>query len=199
MASKTKIGTFYEFGDFANELVGTRRDKVRWCVDGARRIDDAIYLALPADGTARVRGWPKDFEVKAQQKSRVQDMPCTLACRPVVSDRLRRLIEKLSPNSAQYLPLRITWGGKAIGGKYWVANWQKVIDCVDWNKSKPRVKQPVKEPVIFENLVLLQRRIPKNVHVFIVKHAVQTVLCSQELRDAIDAAGITGCHYLTLD
>ena len=198
MRKQTNHRAFFRFGDFANEHVGTSRDKERWCVDGAGRINSRIILAIPEGDVAEISDWDKEFVVKAQQKSRIQDMPCTLAYRPVVSDRLRKLIESVSPGSAQYLPLRITWGGKQVNGQYWVANWLRALDCVDWRRSVPRLKPPPPDPVVFEELALNPNRIPRDVHVFVVRHAVHTVLCSETLRSAIDEAGMTGCQYLEL-
>ena len=188
---------YLKIGDFADNLTGTKADKERWVIDNAGRIGTFLILALPPGDTARLNNWPSKFEVNAQQKSRIQDMPCCLAGRPVVSDRLRKLIEQLSPGAAQYLPVRIMWRGEPIGGRYWVANWLRAVDCVDWARSTPRIKSiPPVEPAFLEKMEIDPRKIPASAQVFVVKHVPTTVLCTRKFRKALDDAGMVGVQYL---
>ncbi|MBU6414316.1 MAG: DUF1629 domain-containing protein [Planctomycetes bacterium] len=191
--------TYYKFGKFTDEWAGTPNDNVTWVIDGGYLLDDWLVMRLPSSGCEFIDNWPDSAVVATRYKNRREDMPEAFSNRPIVSDRLRRLIENLDPNAAQYLPVEIHYRGIPIDGQYWVANWLQEVDCVDWDRSVPKGKPPKGEHVVFWNTVLDQSKIPSSFHVFLPTQAVCKAICSESLKNAIENSGITGCGFLPLD
>jgi hypothetical protein len=190
---------YYYFGKFTGEWVGTARDKTTWIVNTNQEYDSFLAQRLPLCGCREIIDWPRRMVLTTPHKTRREDMPETFAVRPIVSDRLCRLIHSIDPKAAQYLPIQILYRGKLIEGTYWLANWLHEIDCVDWVRSDPKGRPADGECEALDFTVIDGSRVPPRCHVFRPSQVICKAVCSETLKHAIEDAGITGCGFLPLD
>jgi len=136
--------------------------------------------------------WPDPPVLMVSESiKRVVDFPGHLGFK-VVSGRMRQMLERLAPDAAEYLPLRFEGpNADALPDTYWAINWLRVMDCLhetSFNvdrKGKRYVEVPVIDPAM----------IPGDFVLGIVKHFEPLTLIRNDLRLALNKAGITGTAF----
>lgn len=139
------------------------------------------------------------------------DYPFVSGLLPVYSARLRSLMEGLGIEGIQYLPLKIKRrdGTQEVEG-YSIANYLNVIDCLDRERS-------VYEVWTKDNLLFWEKR-PDMLGTFCdVRRAVidskktgdvplfrlwgweMMVIVREDVKQAIEKAGITGCEFREIE
>src|SRR5262249_41076769 len=112
--------------------------------------------------------------------------PCDLLGNPmswlIVSHRLQRVIEKLSGDSVQFIPL-IVWKAKKPVDRYVLANPLKVVDAINSKKKKD---------VNIQRMSLSLSRIPEDSHIFRLRHQENTIVISKELFELLYGKGYEG-------
>ncbi|HZW07047.1 MAG TPA: DUF1629 domain-containing protein [Phycisphaerales bacterium] len=168
----------------------------RWCVfpDEMSTAETWAFVQgkpLPADhppGMA-TSDTPECFE----------DMAWGDARATVISTRLRRLFERIAPGHAQFIPCTIKYGAKrkrAISeGEHWMVNWLHMVDCFDTKASRFEGRLDRNGELDFtacSDPVFNTSRIPPGIRIFRVKGRELTVLVDAGVKEAMEAAGITG-------
>jgi hypothetical protein len=139
------------------------------------------------------------------------DYPFADGLLPVYSTRLKSLLEDLGIEGIQYLPLRIKRqdGAKEVDG-YYIANYLNVIDCLDRERSVYQVWTK-------DNLLFWEKR-PQRLGTFrdVTKAVIDSkkisdapifrlwgwemmVVVREDVKRAIEEAGITGCMFREIE
>ncbi|HEX2837023.1 MAG TPA: DUF1629 domain-containing protein [Phycisphaerales bacterium] len=163
-------------------------DNARWFCDLHLRseVEDSLTRSQP------VGDWDPNTRFTPKVKGPIEDYPWCMRSVPVVSDRLRRLIETHAPNNAQFLPVRILYAGQPFdaGQPYWVANW---LNIADGRKVQKQVDNSDMGHY-FDNLILFDCADPA-VHIFRWRDNPTVEFMSQDLRQILTSAGVTGIQY----
>lgn len=121
----------------------------------------------------------------------------------IYSERLRLLVEQEVPSAVQYLPFRLrsSVGSREVAD-YWVANHLRLIDCLDkrrttlyrscWEPVNPLGDFPVRHAVLSRHLIASEM-------LFRVKGDSGLVVVRGDLKERIEAAGMTGCLFTPVD
>lgn len=167
----------------------------QWDLMAGRRIDDwdPEVIAYQEGGTVQV------------------DFPFTSPDLPVHSPKLRWIVEHHALSEVQYLPLRILHQNdqNEVEG-YCIANYLTIVDCVDreraayeiwtednllyWEK-RPHLLGTFRD---ITKLVLNSRRI-SNLSVFRLWGWEMVVIVREDLKQAIEAAALTGCRFTEIE
>ena len=116
----------------------------------------------------------------------------------VVSAKLAAALRARPVAKMEYLPVSIIDHKRKVASKdYFILNPLELVDCVDRKKSKLREDDMVPGDIerIFD-LVLDEKRIPKDRDVFRVKGFAQMTLASCELADELTAAKFVGLRWV---
>ncbi|HYC99685.1 MAG TPA: DUF1629 domain-containing protein [Phycisphaerales bacterium] len=134
-----------------------------------------------------------------------EDMAWGDGCGTVVSTRLRTLLERIAPGHAQFIPCTVKYGKrrpKVISeGEHWMVNWLHMVDCFDTVASRHEGKVDQFGDINYTSCfdpVYDLRRIPPEIRILRVKGARMTVLVDAGIREAIEAAGITGPQFMSI-
>jgi hypothetical protein len=114
----------------------------RWNLDSPAFSDRHFRISLYGEGL--VTEWPKveyseRIESAVEHPEVIEDMPWTWPAQPqVVSHRMRLFFETHAPGDGQFLPITIRQqkGRFFDVGEYWCVQWLRVIDCIDWERSR---------------------------------------------------------------
>lgn len=179
---------FTQFADSGSSAPGVRR----WMatVEFQRLQWWELCQGTPIDG------WGSACRaiVDCQTPDPIEDMPWVGLSPPVVSDRLRRLIEAYEPGCGQFLPVQLRFNGHALDlPPYWVANWLRVEDCIDWHRSTWRKDYLRDGKFEFARLVIDPGRTSSAI--LRVRHYEVLTLIREDLRNILQANGITGCQF----
>ncbi len=154
-----------------------------------------------------IENWDINITATYEEEVEPTDYPFTSFLLPVFSPRLKKIMERLGIEYIQYLPLKIQSkdGVKEIDG-YHIANYLMVIDCLDREKSEYQIWTK-------ENLLFWEKRLYMLGTFRYVKKAVINsnkigdipifrlwgwecmVIVREDIKKAIDDAGITGCVF----
>lgn len=130
-ASK-EVGTrYWSIGIFPDRLMDSLMH-----ADGSSEVDERLQPAIPVydthDEFGLVESWDPGTTLACDSGKIWRDATAGPVTRPVVSDRLRQLIDRLAPDHAHWLPITLVHRRKPMPwGPYWVANWTRKVDC--WN------------------------------------------------------------------
>jgi hypothetical protein len=116
----------------------------------------------------------------------------------VVSAKLAAVLRARPVAKMEYLPVSIIdHKGKVASKDYFILNPLELVDCIDRKKSKFREDDMVPGDIekIF-NLVLDEKRIPKDRGVFRVKGFAEMTLASRDLADELTAAKFVGLRWV---
>jgi len=154
-----------------------------------------------------IENWDVNIAATYDDEVDPTDYPFTSFLLPVFSPRLKELMESLGVEYIQYLPLKIrrSDGAKEVDG-YHFANYLMVIDCLDREKSEYQIwtkenllfweKRPymlgtfryVKKAVINSDKI-------RNIPLFRLWGWECMVIVREDVKTAIEGAGITGCVF----
>jgi hypothetical protein len=137
------------------------------------------------------------YPIRARQRSRgpLEDMPWSIGSAPIVSDRLKRILEKHAPQHGEYWPVEIYGRHADTGGmNYWLVNWLRVVDCFDRSASDYDIVQDHAgdSRYRFRKLVITEAAVPRRAKLFRVLHFPEIQIVRRNLLMTIAAAGITG-------
>lgn len=123
-----------------------------------------------------------------------EDLPWTMSGQYVVSDRLRKLIERYASGSAQFLRVRMTHAGRDLDlPPYWLVNWLHVDDCIDWEKSV--YQENLLRPGHYRFTLIVVDPSHARHKVFRLRHFEVETLVLAGFRDLVQNEGITGCQF----
>ena len=130
----------------------------------------------------------------------VEDMPWGNSRGLLVSDRLRRLIEREAPEHVQFVPAAIrTRQGTPVTDRapFWMMNVLRIIDCTDYEASEYTIRDEPDGTTFysFDVHVTDSRMIPDDVVMTRILQFANIVLVRDSLRRAILDAGMTGCQF----
>jgi len=119
----------------------------------------------------------------------------------VVSEKVRDLLEKESVPDVEYLAVSlINLKGRKEKGKYFMVNPLAVVDCADPGKTKYKPNAIDKgQWTDVTNLTILEKKIPRDAQLFMVKHIVRLTLVRRDLADKLKAAKLKGFALTELD
>ncbi len=177
------------FSRFSNKGSSSPRgENSRWFCDlhVSPEVEDSLTCGQV------ITQWDSQTRFTPKVRGPIEDYPWCMRSAPVVSDRLRRIIEVNAPGNAQFLPVRILYAGHAFeaGQPFWVANW---LHLVGGTKTKSR---PSDGSIghYFDNLIQFETG-DSSVHIFRWRDNPVVEFISQELRQIIADAAVTGVQY----
>jgi hypothetical protein len=158
-----------------------------------------------------INDWDASITAFYDKELDYSDYPFGPGLIPVYSSRLRLLMEDLKVNEIQYLPIKIKQrdGKKEVFG-YTIANYLKIIDCLNREKSVYQVWTK-------DNLLFWEKRpymlgtfrdVTKTVldkgkigdaKIFRLWGWKMMVVLREDVKQAIEGAGITGCDFYKLE
>lgn len=158
-----------------------------------------------------IQNWDPNVIATFSEDVKPTDFPFVDHLIPIYSPGLKALIERLGIERIQYLPLRLRGreSGREIGG-YCIANYQSVIDCLDRERSIYRVltkenllfweKRPWKLGT-FDNVVKVVLEVEKiaDARLFRLWGWSPMVIVREDVKQAIEDAGITGCRFTKME
>lgn len=139
------------------------------------------------------------------------DYPFATGLLPVYSERLKSLMENLVIYGIQYLPIRILKrdGAKEVGG-YHIANYLNVIDCLDRERSVYQIW--TKENLLFwekrphvlgtfrdVTKAVIDSKKTGDIPIFRLWGWEMMVVVRENVMEAIEEAGITGCVFREIE
>lgn len=185
-------GTALRFHEFADSGC-CEDDGYRWMVD--------VEWPSGSDGRELCRGRPAESchptrIVRCETPGPTEDMPwggCLSP--PIVSDRLRRLIDEHAPGAAQFLPVRMFYEDRPLDlPPYWLANWLFLEDCIDWQRSV--YDEDLLHPGTFSfALLVIDPSLTKDRKILRIFGFNVITLIRSDLRQILVEEGITGCQY----
>ncbi|MEZ6233384.1 MAG: hypothetical protein R3B68_04265 [Phycisphaerales bacterium] len=151
--------------------------------------------------------WDPETQANSEDGNALtEDMPfCTEA--PIVSPKLRALIETHAPGCAQFLPIRMTYRGEPMaGGPCFVLNVIQVVDCLD---IEPSAATPYPEHLAVhlradhvqldrDRVRFLSTRVPADAHLFRLRYDYITVVASDVLKHRLLREGARGVVFRRL-
>lgn len=121
---------------------------------------------------------------------------------PVCSQRMREVVDTLCPGMVEYLPLQVLYRNQVIfpAGAYWVMNLLDSVDCIDEPRSESFIAGnfPGANKVYMKVCIDVDR-IPPDKHLFRLHGQSNIIVTSKVLREALQAAGVTGVNSSSFD
>ncbi len=142
---------------------------------------------------------PPVFQVKVVSRKRPADMlDCWSQC--FVSEQLRSIFDKFNVK-ARYFPAELTWKKSLYTErKYYLMKLHDNLDALDTAKSDFDDDGGPILPYIHMRQVVLRNDVVQGHHFFSLAKCLDEVLiASEELVNAVKAAGLTGMTILTLE
>jgi hypothetical protein len=167
-------------------------------------VSDAYELS---EGISRADGFPPDAAYRMNPSfPRDVVVPDAVQSRggggiPIVSPRLRELIESFYPPDIEYLSITIyDHKGRVASDEHAIANSYHVVDCLDhdamgivWNPLDPMAIMTC------ERVALDPDALDGTPALFRAKNLEKRVLVRRDLADAIGEAGMSGVYFYELD
>jgi len=132
-----------------------------------------------------------------------RDFPMTLNDWPLYSPRLRELMERLAPDSFQALPIRLqNEDGEGEVPGYSVIQYLRWVECID--RKRTEVRDGSWEPINSSGdyavgssttMFFLDRAKIEAEKLFRIQGMSTHVVIRQDLKEAIEEAGMTGCEF----
>jgi len=119
----------------------------------------------------------------------------------IVNDRVRDLFAAQEVTNIEWLPLRVlNHKGKPVKPKYFIANIQTLVDCIDtknsvvkWNDINPQLIASATK------LTLIPSKLPGDVKIFRPVHLEFEILIHRRLAQAIEDKGLSGFQFREVD
>lgn len=121
---------------------------------------------------------------------------------PVCSQRMREVVDTLCPGMVQYLPLQVLYRKEVMfpAGTYWVMNLLDSVDCIDEPTSESFIAGDFPGAnKVYMKVCIDVDRIPPDKHLFRLHGCGVKIVTSKVLREALQAAGVTGVNYFSFD
>lgn len=149
---------------------------------------DALIDGVP------INDWDGSLVVRCEEPGPLEDFPW--ANEHVASERLRQLWEKHAPGCAQYLPLTLMLSdGTPIQDRYWLVNWLHTVDFLDRTYSDYAASN---EHTTYFDVVVNGTAIPDHKPICRMKGSPSFVVIRDDIKRAIEHAGITGCQFYSV-
>lgn len=118
----------------------------------------------------------------------------------IASKRLKELLEAESKANLECLPLSIAnHKGRIAATDYFIINVLDHVDCIDLTKSDVDRNSPTPGMLSgLHRLFILEDQIPPEARLFRLKPMPAAILIRDDLRAALEAAGITGVKYVPM-
>jgi hypothetical protein len=143
------------------------------------------------------------MECSIEHPEVTEDFPYTWPPQPqVVSNAMKLFFEEHAPGDGQFLPITIRQqrGRFFEQGEYWCVHWVKVIDCIDWARSRWKKQRNDQGLEWFEfgfmGAIFDPSKVPHDVQVF-RPHGIPAhcVLVKSEFAKKLRKARFSGTHY----
>lgn len=109
----------------------------------------------------------------------------------VVSQRARVLIERLDPDAAQFLPALMIHNGQPCSPEqYWVVNWLRLLDAMDYERSLVGLRGQPGETILTP--AIDPNRVPPEAMFFRISGYDRMTIIRDAARQAIRKARLTG-------
>lgn len=131
----------------------------------------------------------------ARRVERTEDFPWTGILCPVVSERARDVIMPLVGDDIQCIPISIVHQSKPIAAQYFLLNCHRRIECLDKSRCEFEDAKYHRYPQLPRWHLFDYSLIPSDAMVFQVKYAEGKVVVRDSIRQAIEAARLTGCEF----
>jgi hypothetical protein len=158
-----------------------------------------------------IEGWDPHTTAYYEDEPALTDYPFTNNALPVYSPRLKAVMEGLGLGEIQYLPLRVRdehGGGELLG--YHIANYLRVIDCLDRERSAYQVwtrdnllfwEQTPWKLGTFRDVTkaVVDSRVIGDVPLFRLWGWTMIVVVREDVKREIERAQITGCRFSAIE
>ena len=162
-------------------------------------VADNVPLGFATDGQL-IAELKKPLKARLTGRIPLEDIPWCDSTAPIVSDRVRGVLEVQAPGQVQFLAVEMSVRKKPTSDTYWLLNTLRVHDCYHRTRSKWTVlSTPAKTWWSFDKLVIDTARVPVKTLIFRESHFETPLFVRRRLRDAIQAAGITGAQFYSVD
>lgn len=169
----------------------------------------AVILKMPQDGPKEWEyfqarrlaetlpaGAALKFSKRFPSQKKVFDSVCNLNRVPIVSVRIRQIIDVMAPGDCEFLPITLLdHKGKVASREHFLLNILRVEDVIDMEQSQFD-RHPFKEDQIYsiELLRLKADVVPPDAHIFHPRTMMDLHLIDEEIHDAFMREGITGAQ-----
>lgn len=165
-------------------------DKAMSLVDGDKNDERQQHcLDIDFDGSFVAAQWSTP-NVKTNYKRQYKDFPSWLPSHPVISIRVKKIIEPFVSKEVEFLPLLHD------ELELYMLNVTNVLDCIDWQRS---IKSVHSNSIIrFDKQVFDFSKIPEDTYMFKIKeNAVITTYITDHFKNLIEQHKIKGLDYST--
>jgi hypothetical protein len=162
---------------------------------------DGIRSMRPAKrGTSMLDRWSDDVSFAVAGRHPGQKVPDAIKNAQeclMVSDRLKALVEENVVSPVEFLPFTLlNHKGRVASDSMWVVNLLDTVACADMDATKGSMS-PFHEGEIQDlvELHVIEDRVPDDRKIFRVAEHPATFLVRDDLRAAIDEAGMTVTYH----
>lgn len=127
--------------------------------------------------------------------TRKQDLVSGIQVFPIVSRRLRGILEEFEPSDIEFHPVELRSGGKDVDKTYSIAHLLRPVDCMDRERSAYELDEEDPEIVMEIGSLVLDQDALSGRHIVRMNERPVDVLVSEELRAAMEQAGLTGMEF----
>ena len=118
------------------------------------------------------------------------------------SPKLRKLFEDLGVTNIEYFDCKVKDVKKnKVHENYKIANIVGLVECIDMKKSEMKLADP-EDPdskILSARNIVLKKKIPSNLKIFRTKYLTRLILIHDDVKNAIEERGITGCSIAASD
>lgn len=145
------------------------------------------FLCIDFDGRSIKSEWSPP-KIKIQYKRQYKDFPSFISGKPVISARVKAIIEPYVSKEVEFLPLLHDQL------ELYMLNVTKLLDCIDWQRS---IKSNQSNSIIrFDKQVFDFSKIPNDTYMFKIKeNAVISTYITDKFRSLIEKHKIKGLYY----
>lgn len=158
-------------------------------VEDINSIDEDHFLYIDFDGSPIKEEWSPP-KLITMYKRRYKDFPTLVSGKPVISARVKKIIEPFVSKEVEFLPLLHD------ELELYMLNVTNVLDCIDWQRS---IKSVHSNSIIrFDKQAFNFTKIPENTYLFKIKeNAVITTYITDHFKNLIEQHKIKGLDYST--
>ena len=169
----------YQFKTHANAMLLNVAD-----VDNLEE-DHCLYIDF--DGSSVKAEWSPP-KLKTQYKRQYKDFPNLISGKPVISAKVKHIIEPFLRNEVEFLPLLHD------ELELYMLNVTNLLDCIDWKRS---IKSDQSDSIIrFDKQVFDFSKIPDDTYMFKIKeNAVIETYFTDNFKSLIEKHKIKGLDY----